>query len=436
MGYDFGDSTLARRTAWMVERYAKNDLSEADVHAAFSEGVPAADTLRRFQVFRRPIDEVRGYTEITPTRAFVSVVCEGKPARVKVRIADDDEGRIRSSVLALEPAPGVTVREAQVDDGPAIIELERRCPVVTGGVEVTYDRGQDYFAQHRIMGNHLQSVAEYEGRIVGTFADSLRPLRIGGEVRESTYRFHLRVDPACRGMAIFPTLNGHQSELLWEASPNLRRCITSYQAAENETVAKTAGPAQQSQVWSLPIERLLVDCARAASRSASASVGRPATPEDAPRVAAMLSASHAGEELAPVFDVAHVTTRLGRSPADYSWEHLLIGERAVVGVWDQRLGVTKRYEDGRCEHSVRAVALDWGCEPGAEDELLDLVRTWCARLAAGGTSHLSIFTSPPSPGRSALQALSPVIEPYRILVGAPEPSGIAERGIYVDPVWF
>ena len=432
MGYDFGDSTLARRTAWMVERFANDDLSEADVHAAFSEGVPANDTLRRFEVFRRPIDDVRGYRELTPTRAVVSVVCEGKPARVQVLITDDGEGRIRASSLALAPAPGVTVRDAREEDGPGIIELERRCPVVTGGVEVAYDRGQDYFAQHRLMGNHLQSVAEFEGRIVGTFADSLRPLRIAGEEYQSTYRFHLRVDPACRGMAIFPSLNAHQSELLWEASPNGRRCITSYQAAENETVAKTAGPAQQSMLWSLPIERLLVDCAANAGDPA----GRAATPSDAATVASMVAASHGGEELAPIFDAEHVSTRLGRSPGDYSWEHLLIGDRAVVGVWDQRLGVTKRHPDGRVDSSVRAVALDWGCEPGGEDELLALVRAWCGRLAAGGTSHLSIFTSPPSPGRAAWQRLSPVIEPYRILVGAPEPAGIAEQGIYVDPVWF
>ena len=434
MGYDFGDSTLARRAAWMVERYANDDLREADVDAAFSEGVPAADTLRRFRVFRRPIDEVREYREVSPTRAYVSVVCDGRPAHVQLLITDDDEGRIRATSLALDPAPGVTVRDARPEDGPAIIELERRCPVVTGGVEVTYDRGQDYFAQHRLMGHFLQSVVEYEGRIVGTFADSLRPLRVGGEVHESTYRFHLRVDPACRGMGIFPTLNGHQSERLWEASPNNRRCITSYQAAENETVAQTAGPAQQSLVWSLPVERLLVDCA--ANAGGSGAAGRPATPEDAASVASMLAAAHGSEELAPIFDADQLSARLGRSPADYSWEHLVIGDGAVVGVWDQRLGVTKRHPDGRCERSVRAVALDWGCAPGAEDELVELVRAWCGRLAASGTTHLSIFTSPPSPGRSAWERLSPVVEPYRILVGVPEPAGVAERGIYVDPVWF
>ena len=431
MGYEFGDSVLARRTAWMLERYANDDLTAADALEQFSPTVSVDDVLRRFRVFRRPIDEVIGYEEVSPTRAMVAVVCEGKRARVNVALTDEPGGPIRSSALVLEPAPGVVVREAREDDGPGIIELERRCPVVTGGVEVIYDRGDDYFAQHRLMGHHIQSVAEYEGRIVGTFADSLRTVRVAGTEHPSTYRFHLRVDPACRGMAIFPALNVHQSELLWEASPN-RRAILSYQAAENATVAGTAGEAQQSLLWTVPIERLLIDC----EANAGPSVGRRATPADATRIAALLDMSHGSEELAPVFEPEQLATRLGRSPLHYSWSNLLVGERAVVGVWDQGLGVTRRHPDGRVAQSVRATALDWGCEEGAEDELRALVRAWCSTLVASGTTHLSLFTSRPSPQRAAFAELALDVEPYRIMLGVPEPPTAAERGVYVDPVWF
>ena len=437
MGSRFGDTTLARRTAWMVERYVNDDLTEADVREVYSDEMPVDDALRRFRVFRRPIDEVGDYRELSPTQSLVSVVCAGRSATVTVLLTDDAEGRIRMSALGLDPPPGVTVRDARPEDGPAIIELERRCPVVTDGVEVVYDRGEDYFAQHRLMGHHLQSVAEYEGRIVGTSADSLRRLRVGGVDHPSTYRFHLRVDPACRGMAIFPALNRHQSQRMWEAAPE-RRCVFYFQAMGNDTIAQTAGTDQQSLAWSLPMERLVIDCSAAGAGAAAAdrSAGRPPTPADGARIAALLDASHGGEELAPLFDAAHVSTRLERSPGDYSWGDLLLGERAVVGVWDQRLGVTKRHPDGRVERSVRACTLDWGCEPGAEDELLALVRAQCTRLAETGTTHLSLFTSPPSPGRAALDELQPVAEPYRVIVQAPEPPGIDERGIYVDPIWF
>jgi hypothetical protein len=291
------------------------------------------------------------------------------------------------------------------------------------------------------MGHHLQSVAEYEGRIVGTSADSLRPLRVAGTEHESTYRFHLRIDPACRGMAILPALNAHQSALLAEASPN-RRFVVFYQAAGNETMAATAGPEQLSLRWSQPVERLVVDCAAAAAAAgapgtASRPPGRRATPADAAHIAALLESTHGREELAPVFDAAHVEARLGRSPDDYSWADLLVGERAVVGVWDQRLGVTKRHPDGRVQRSVRATALDWGCATGGEDELLGLLRARCADLVAHGTTHLMIFTSPPSPLRDTLlEAFRPDVEPFHALVQAPEPPGVGERGIHVDPIWF
>lgn len=137
MGYHFGDSVLARRAAWIVERYANDDLTEVDVIDAFSDEMPVDDAIRRFRVFRRPIDEVGDYREISSTQAEVSVVCVGKRATVGVLITDDGHGRIRMTAIGLEAAPGVSVREARLEDGPAINDLERRCPVVTDGVEVS-----------------------------------------------------------------------------------------------------------------------------------------------------------------------------------------------------------------------------------------------------------------------------------------------------------
>lgn len=430
MGYDFGDGALARRAAWMVERYARDDLTVDDAAAHFSDEMTVDEWVGMFRAMRRPIDEVVAYEELSPVRAFVSVRSEGRPMTLRLIVSDDADAHIRGGTLMLDPAPGVTVREATADDGPALADLERRCPVVDGDTEVTYDRGDDYFAQHRLMGTTLTSVAEYEGRVVGSFADALRPLRVGGRMITATYRFHLRVDPACRGMSIMPALNASQGMRLYELSER-RPVVTSYVAASNQTVIEHMGPEQASMIWSQQIERLVVDCAAHAGPPA----GRPAAPADAERVAALLDASHGREELAPAFDAAHVTDRLTRSRLDYSWIDVLLGERAVVGVWDQRLGMTKR-RGGIEERTVRATALDWGCEPGAEDELLALFRAWCGRLAMTGSTHLVLFSSAPSPGRASLDALRPTVEPFWIGVRTAEPPGVGERGVYVDPIFF
>lgn len=430
MRYDFGDTAVAQRAAWIVERYANDDLTAEDVVGRFSDESRVETNLLQFRVFRRPIDAVVDYQEVSPTRATIAVRCEGRPATVRIRLAEDGSDLIRSCALLIDPAPGVTVRTARLEDGPALRELELRCPIVAGDVAVTYDRGEDYFAQHRLMGSHFQSVAEYEGRIVGTFGESLRPLRVGGTTYLSSYRFHLRVEPACRGLGILPALNAHQSDMVFDVAPS-RPIVNTFKSAENETVFATLGSAQREMEWSVQVERLVIDCAAAGGAPA----GRPSTPADAERIAQLLARSHGREELAPVFDANHVRRRLDRSPMDYTWADVLLGERAVLGVWNQRLGIAKE-RNGDIERSVRATAIDWGCEPGAEEELLGLLRAWCGRLVATGTTHVCVFTSPPSPGRDALHALAPIVEPYWVTVHLPEPADVGERGVYVDPIWF
>lgn len=415
----------------MIDRYAEDRLTPEQVLEAFSDELPVEDHLRRFRVFRRPIDEVVEYRELSPTLATVAVRCEGRAATMRLRLTDDGRHLIRVCGLGIDPAPGVTIRPVIVEqDGPALRELELRCPVVTGDVAVTYDRGEDYFAQQRLMGGHFQSVAEYEGRVVGTFAESLRPLRVAGAERLASYRFHLRVDPSCRGLGIFPALNLHQSGMIFDAVPT-RPLVTVFTATENHAMLQTASEAVHELRWRTQVQRLVLDCAENAGPPA----GRPATQRDAGRIAELLDATHGREELAPVFDADHVRQRMARSPMDYSWVDVLLGERAVVGVWDQRLGIAKE-RDGVVERSVRACTIDWGCEPGGEDELLALLRAWCGRLDATGTTHLQVFTSAASPGRGALDALAPVVEPFLVSLAVPEPVDVVERGVFVDPIWF
>ncbi|MGH7786326.1 MAG: hypothetical protein ACRERC_05630 [Candidatus Binatia bacterium] len=163
--------------------------------------------------------------------------------------------------------------------------------------------------------------------------------------------------------------------------------------------------------------------------------GRAATPEDAARIVALLNATHEREELFIPYTVERLAARLEREPALYGWAHLRLGASAVVGIWPA--GVRLLRETGATrEESVRALVLDFGCAPGAEDELIGLLRAACGPLAKAGFTLLSLFSSPGGPARAALTALAVRVEPYVFNMGLPEPEDIASRGLYVDQLYF
>jgi hypothetical protein len=430
-------SPLRRLCAWLLEAHAtQTELTVADVEAHFDLTTMAVpERQREFRATRRPVDEVVAYQELAPTVARLDVRAGADDLALRVAVTEDGKHQAVIWFAVLMPsataAPDVTVRDAQEpDDGPELAALERRCPVVVGGVEVEYDRGDDYFAQHRLMGEHATSVAECGGRVVGIFSESPRTVLIDGAPVQTSYRFHLRVDPDLRGKRVFPALNARQLERKLLAGPPYS-LAASYVAVENETMLATIPEAMRESLWSVPIERLVIDC----ERNAGPPLGRMAELTDAPRIAELLEASHGAEEFRTAFDETHVVDRLTRAPSLYSWHQVLLTERAVCGVWDQQLRVTRRAGTG-AERSTRAAVLDWGSELGAEHELVGLLRHWCGALARTTTTHLTVFISGTSPTRRMFDALHPAVEPFFMTVNHPEPPSAAESGVHVDPIWF
>src|SRR5262249_61993529 len=96
------------------------------------------------------------------------------------------------------------------------------------------------------------------------------------------------------------------------------------------------------------------------------------------------------------------------------------------------LGKTREAGEGR----RRALVLDTGFAPDAEGELVALLRAWCGTLIGRGFTHLSLFTSPGSPGYEALLPLAMRVEPYHFNIGLPEPPDVATRGLYADHLYF
>ena len=95
-----------------------------------------------------------------------------------------------------------------------------------------------------------------------------------------------------------------------------------------------------------------------------------------------------------------------------------------------------REHGGERAETVRATVLDHGFLPGAHEEFEQLLRAWCGRLASRGTTELAVLTSEGSPNYRTVSKLADRIETFDFRMGVPEPEGAAERGLYVDAIYF
>ncbi|HEX4713118.1 hypothetical protein [Phenylobacterium sp.] len=320
--------------------------------------------------------------------------------------------------------PGLSYRPVAPGDAAALAALELAAPIVTGDVETAYDKSGDYFEAERLMGSDA-FVVERDGAIVGLFASVVHPIRIAGKDLQSLYDHRVRVHPAARrggvmglaALARFEAVVGRSSLHVGH----------SFVAADNDAVlGLLRGPR-----WPEMAERLVIDTGSAAATG----LGRSATAADAERLVACLNDTHGEEELFCPYTLDSLRERLSRAPNSYSWSSFLISERACVGVWAPKMGVIRR-ERGVEKRDVRALVLDYGCTSQGLDELVALVSDWGARLAAEGTTELSIFTSAGSRANAALTALAKRREPYVVLCGLPPGDRVKERGIYVDQLYF
>jgi hypothetical protein len=172
---------------------------------------------------------------------------------------------------------------------------------------------------------------------------------------------------------------------------------------------------------------------------AGADAGRQATPADTERIVEILNTCHGREEFYFPYTPASLTLRLSRDPSLYSWDRLLVGDGAVLGVWpagrELRVITTR---DGQTTEWRPGYVLDYGFVPGAEAEFERLLRAACGKLASEGLDRLSIFTSEGSASYPVLRAMTDDFERLLITTSPPipEPEDITERGLYVDHVYF
>jgi hypothetical protein len=252
-------------------------------------------------------------------------------------------------------------------------------------------------------------------------------VRIGGADKTILTVSHLRVLPE------------HQRKGLWgEANTVLDKYwptvdgSSAFIAVDN--AAMQHGFRHTPDKWPAPVLWAQLDCARLASGT----FGRSATPSDAAGIVDLINAFRAGEEMFVPYTQESLAGRLARAPELYSWERLWLAEGAVVGVWPAARAlrlVTER--DGAQSTSEPGVVLDYAFAPGSEGAFEGLLRAWCGWLAARGMDKLSLFTSAASRGCDIITSLAAEVEAFNMWTpGVAVPSDAAEKGLYVDPIYF
>ncbi|MEX1255159.1 MAG: hypothetical protein WEE64_12545 [Dehalococcoidia bacterium] len=423
------DTPVGRQAAWFFHHSESNgrDLTVDEVaeHMRFPEPWTPERGLERFREPESAI-QINGVEERSPYNLAVRLVYESdrdKPWVANFRVEEQPPHVITWLQFVRDVGAGVVIREATAADEPVLAELERRSPLTVGEVSITYDRGDDFFAFARLMEDNVNLVAEEDGEIVGLFSGCLHKVIVGGEEYQAMLMHHLRIPPEQQKKGLYSALNVS----VFQAFEGRQNAPYAYTAMDNAAAIRLRGP----DSWSFPAQRALLLCAGLAGGPA----GAPATPDDGPRIIEILNRCHEGEEMYVPYTVESLAARLERAPDLYSWERVWLTDRAVVGVWPAGLRVVTEAGGYRAE-TVRATVLDYGFLPGAEGEFEQLLRAWCAWLASNGHSELGVLTSEGSPNYPVLGKLASQMDAYLFRMGAPEPEGAAQRGLYVDGIYF
>jgi len=436
------DSPAGRQLGWYLERVssAGEGASEAELDArcALNMSVRAPFPYRHevmsggWERCNRSYGDfkVASVVQVSDLQVKVRLESPGdKKFTLSIEVEDREPHRItvltRDRILDFD----VVSREATLADAAVLADIERRCPIVlSDGVTMTIDRGDDYFAFTRLMDDFLVALGFIDGKPAGVNVAARHRVRVGGRDYRMDAFAHLRILPEHQKKGLWGAINRVFDEKFPEGSSD---GSTAYPSVDNAAMLRGFAGAPR---WSIHQIRAQLLC----ESLAGPLVGRPATPHDASRIVEILNATHRTDEMYLPYTVESFTARVERSPRDYCWERVRMTDNAVVGAWPA--GDTVRFiieSNGRRVESRRGLALDWGFLPGAEDEFEALLRAQCGWLSNRGLDRLSLFTSEASAGYERVRAMASELERYVVIsFGIAEPPGAATRGLYVDPIYF
>lgn len=430
--------SVVTRLEWLIAAFQDpSGLTEDDIRAAYNvEGVWREWSPAREIEFlnggphagSRPltVDRITRGEENDATAILVGA--DGKRHSLTCWSEPEPPHRIVGARIVPAPPDGMTIRVATPEDGAALAELERRAPLrlrTEPLTFMTFDHGADYFAPARLMEEVTIYVAEYEGRLVGVYCGAVQPVHVEGETKQLFLEHHVRIHPEAPRGGVFWALCAYGRDRYARSTDS----IAFYVSIDNHAVRKIGN---LDPGWSVQPLRALLPC----RTDDDASFGRRATSADAPAIVAAINGAHEGSALFRPYTEASLADRLSRDPEQYTWSDVRIGGGAVLGIQRGLLGVTKECE-GDVKVSRRAIALDHGFVPGAEDDYRSLLQSTCTELAADGATHVTVFTSERSSTYDVLKELAEDVEVFDFWAfEIPEPPGLQTRGFYVDPVYF
>lgn len=320
-------------------------------------------------------------------------------------------------MLTRARTPGLVIRPAESGDAVPLAAVERDSLVPgSRGMSFSVDK-VDALALSRMQPEPIVLAAELDGDVVGMHSASVFDALVAGQRKRVAWLHYPRVVPRHRGKWIGRSL---QEELVSSVRPLTDHFYQLYSAGHDAEDGWFR--------WRTPPSWLLLD----AGRIAGPPHGRPATAADAELIVEMLNAGHAREEFFLPHTVASLTARLQRAPTQYSWRDLLVGDGAVVGVWRSGWRLVRSHQS-RIVSGAQDHVIDYGFLPGAENELLRLLRAACG--PPGGTradGYLGMWTSAGSPAYATLAVLTGREYPYALHSDIPEPTLAGHRGLHLD----
>ena len=439
-------SVVGSRVQWLLDQISGAAAPASDEEAAAAVG---GDDAQGFLSWLRA--ELAGpqveRVEADGGDALILSIATARGRRFQLRVPVESEPPHRIGWVSLNRVlpDGMEVRHATEADNDAIVDVCRGTSLVLADCTVTIDPGPDYFAYLRLMEGRMPLVATEHGRPVALHSAAMYPATLDGQRVRMAQILHSRVSPGYEGLGLWSVMNRRVQTMAVElrgqrddpapddpgASEPEPIIGCAYMAVDNASVHRLGGA---QGAWRCRPYRVTIPCAGEAPTSDI----RRATVRDAARLVEIFNTCHEGEELYRPYTPTTLAARLERAPDLYSWHDVLLAEGAAVGVW--HVGMRRATTDkltGKERVSVRSLVLDYGFAEGAESDLAALLAVAATEAGARGHTHLSIFTSDASRGCELLRALGDGREEYEFTTpGAPEPPHAAERGIYVDQIYF
>ncbi len=328
------DNPAGRQLAWYLERISSAGVgaSEAELDARCSLNISVrAPFPYRHEVmsggWQRCHDsygdfKISSVEEVSDFHVTVVQTSGEKKFRLSMEVEAIEPHRI--TVLARERILDFDVvsREATLADAAVLADIERRCPIVlSDGVIMTIERGDDYFGYTRLMDDFLVALGFVDGRPAGVNVAAVHTVRAGGRDHRIQAFAHQRILPEHQKKGLWGAINRVFDEKYTEEFGS-----TAYVSVDNAAMLRGFTGAPR---WSKHQIRAQLLCAPLAGLQ----IGRPATPSDASRIVEILNATHERDEMYLPYTAESFTARGVRSPRDASWDRVRWGVRAGVGGW-------------------------------------------------------------------------------------------------------